>query len=116
MPDEKNLENETPKEEIVYATPMKRVWAWVGVVYMVILVLLMTYGLASGGYLNGIGPLMLSPALAGVGASAIVRYRSGEGRGGLAVCILVAGAGFVLAVLNVVRSIPAIVSQVGAIG
>ena len=49
MPDEKNLENETPKEEIVYATPMKRVWAWVGVVYMVILVLLMTYGLASGG-------------------------------------------------------------------
>ena len=48
MPEEKNLENETPKEEIVYASPMKRVWAWVGVVYMVILVLLMTYGLASG--------------------------------------------------------------------
>ena len=61
MPEEKNIENETPKEEIVYATPMKRVWAWVGVVYMVLLVLLMTYGLASGGYLNGIGPLMLSP-------------------------------------------------------
>ncbi len=66
--------------------------------------------------MNGIGPLMLSPALAGVGASAIVRYRSGWGKGGLAVCILVAGAGFFLAVLNVVRSIPAIVSQVGAIG
>ena len=52
-----------PKEEIKYATPMQRLWAWVGVVYMVILTLLTTYALSHGDYLRGIGPLMLSPAL-----------------------------------------------------
>ena len=95
---------------------MKRLWAWVGVVYMVILVLLMTYSLATGGLMNGIGPLMLSPALAGIGASAILRYRTGWGRGGLPVCILLSTAAFGLAILNILRSLPAIVTQVGAIG
>ena len=100
-----------PKEEIKYATPMQRLWAWVGVVYMVILTLLTTYALSHGDYLRGIGPLMLSPALCGLGASAILRCRQGKGRGGLWACILVAGGCFVMAALGIVRSIPAILSQ-----
>lgn len=95
---------------------MKRLWAWVGIAYMVILVLLMTYSLATGGFLNGIGPLMLSPALAGIGASAILRYRSGQGRGGLPVCVVISAIALGLALLNIVRSIPSILTQVGGIG
>ena len=90
---------------------MQRLWAWVGVVYMVILTLLTTYALSHGDYLRGIGPLMLSPALCGLGASAILRCRQGKGRGGLWACILVAGGCFVMAALGIVRSIPAILSQ-----
>ena len=108
-------ENQSPqepqKEPVKYATPMQRLWAWVGVVYMVILTLLTTYALSHAQYLRGIGPLMLSPALCGLGASAILRYRQGKGRGGLPACILVAGGCFVMAALGIVRSIPAILSQ-----
>lgn len=100
-----------PKEPIQWATPMQRLWAWVGVVYMVILVLLTTYALATGAYLRGIGGLMLSPALCGLGASAILRYRGGEGRGGLAACVIVAGTAFALALWNIIQGIPALVAQ-----
>ena len=110
--EDKDLEQQTQQPETVkYATPMQRLWAWVGVVYMVILVLLSTYALSHGAYLRGIGGMMLSPALCGLGASTILRYRQGKGRGGLWACILVAGGCFVMAALGIVRSIPAILSQ-----
>lgn len=99
------------KDEVVYATPMKRLWAWVAVAYMVILVLLTTYGLAHGAYLTGIAPLMMVPALCGVGGSAIVRCREGRGRGGLPACILVSGSAFLLAVLNLIRGLPVLMAQ-----
>ncbi|MGE9972440.1 hypothetical protein [Candidatus Pseudoscillospira sp. SGI.172] len=105
------MNEEEKKDEVVYATPMKRLWAWVGVVYMVILVLLSTYGLAHGYYLRGIAPLMMVPALCGVGGSAILRYRSGWGRGGLPACILISGASFLLALLDLVRGIPVLIAQ-----
>ena len=111
MDEEKQTPQEPQKEPVKYATPMQRLWAWVGVVYMVILTLLTTYALSHGNYLRGIGPLMLSPALCGVGCSAILRYRQGMGRGGLLACLLVAGGCFVLAALGLVRGIPAILGQ-----
>lgn len=110
--DENKVPNEEkPAEPVKWATPLQRVWAWVGVVYMVILVLLSTYALSHGNYLRGIGGIMVSPALCGLGATAILRYKQGVGRGGLAACILVAGASFVLAVWNVVRGIPVLLGQ-----
>lgn len=110
--DENKVQNEEmPAEPIRYATPLQRLWAWVGVVYMVILVLLTTYALAHGAYLRGIGGLMLSPALCGLGGTVILRYRQGLGRGGLAVCILLSGVSFLLAVWNVIRSLPALIGQ-----
>ena len=109
--DETQPQQEQPKEPVKYATPMMRLWAWVGVVYMVILVLLNTYGLAHGDFLRGIGGLLIAPALCGLGGSAILRYREGKGRGGLAVCVLVSGVSFLLAVLNLIQAIPALLSQ-----
>ncbi len=102
---------EENRQEIKYATPMQRLWAWVGVVYMVILVLLTTYALAHGAYLRGIGPLMVSPALAGAGYSAILRQRQGKARGGPVLCALLAGACFLLVIVNLVRGFPVLLSQ-----
>lgn len=106
-------ENKVPNEEkpIKYATPIQRVWAWVGVAYMVILILLSTFALSHGNYLRGIGGAMLSPALGGLGATAILRYQQGVGRGGLAACILISGASFILAVGNLIAAVPVILGQ-----
>lgn len=110
--DENRAQNdEKPTGPVKYASPMQRLWAWVGVVYMVILVLLSTYGLAHGSFLQGIGGLMLAPALCGLGASAILRFRQGVGRGGLASCILIAGAAFLLALLGLARAVPNLIGQ-----
>lgn len=79
---------------------------------MLLLMLLTTYGVAHGGeFLRGIGGLLLAPALVGLGVTAILRYRAGQGRGGLAACVLVAGASFVLAALNLAQGIPPLVAQ-----
>lgn len=99
------------KEPIQYAGPVKRLWAWVGVVYMVILVLLTTYALATGAYLGGIAGIMLAPALAGLGGSVILRYREGYRKGGPVVCVLLAGTAFGLAVWNLIRAVPNLLSQ-----
>ncbi len=108
---EKKDQQESRTEPVKYATPMQRLWAWVGVVYMVILVLLSTYGLAHGSFLQGIGALMLAPALCGLGASAILRFRRGEGRGGLLSCGLISGGAFLLALLGLIRALPNLVRQ-----
>lgn len=107
---DKNQELEQ-KPPVKWATPIQRVWAWVGVIYMVILVLLSTYGLAHGFFLSGIGGIMVSPALCGLGATAVLRFRQGQGRGGLPVCVMVSGACFALAAWNLVRSVPTLLAQ-----
>lgn len=112
--DEKELQNgtqEEQKEPVQYASPMKRLWAWVGVVYMVILTLLNVYGLAHGYFLTGIGALMVTPALVGLGCAAILRFREGRGRGGLAACVLVSGGCFALSVWNLYRAVPVLLAQ-----
>jgi len=104
-------ENQGQTEPVKYATPMQRLWAWVGVVYMVILVLLSTYALSHGAYLRGIGGLMVAPALCGLGCSTILRYRQGKGRGGVLPCVLIAGAAFCLALAGVVKGVSAVLVQ-----
>lgn len=96
---------------VEYASPMKRLWAWVGVVYAVGYALLMTYAFAKGDLPQGIGRLFLAPALAGLGGSVILRYREGKGRGGLGVCIALAGISFALAVWNLVQGLPTLLAQ-----
>lgn len=112
LPEEKQTPGvDTPEAPIQYATPVQRIWAWVGVAYMVILILLTTYGLAHGEFIRGIGGLMLSPALVGLGATVILRHRQGVGRGGIAVCALVSGAAFGLALWNLLHDVPVLISQ-----
>lgn len=60
----------------------RRVIAWVGVAYMVILVLATTYMIATAQYLSGTAGLLVCPAAVGAAVIAIHRYRAGEMKNG----------------------------------
>ncbi|MEG1720981.1 MAG: hypothetical protein RR281_04670 [Pseudoflavonifractor sp.] len=119
--EEKNLSQEAPKEEqkvITYASPMKRCWAWVGVAYMVIIVLLFTYTLAFGSFLQGIGSLMFCPAVVGIAVSALILKRAGkiqmENLNQRMVFILVEILCGAVVLLNLYSGIPALIAIFGA--
>ena len=117
MSDSENRTPETPEEEpkapIVYASPVKRAWAWVGIVYMLIIVLLFTWYMAHAEFIHGIGSLMVIPALGGVAATAILRYKGGQGKGGLSVCIAFVAICAALIGINLVTGIPALMTNFG---
>lgn len=58
------------------ASPVKRALAWIGVVYMVILVALMTYFYFTATMLSGLGPLLTLPGLVGLGFVSILSWRT----------------------------------------
>src|SRR5699024_7118039 len=54
------------------ASPVKRIIAWVGIVYMVCLIFLNLYPFFNGGsYLTGVAPLVACPGIAGPMGTAI---------------------------------------------
>lgn len=108
-------QNQDPQQQepVVYASPVKRTWAWVGVIYMLITIATFTYYLATAKVLVGIGPLLLCPALGGLCATILLRHRAKKGRGGLLSCVLLSGACIALLVLNLVRGIPALLQNFG---
>ncbi|MBQ3135053.1 MAG: hypothetical protein IJB75_04500 [Oscillospiraceae bacterium] len=68
---------ELPENEgYIPASPVKRTMAWVGIVYMVILVALTTYMYFAGAALTGIAPLLAIPGLVGLGAVALISHRT----------------------------------------
>lgn len=114
MSDEKqNQPPEEPQEPVVYASPVKRAWAWVGIVYMLIFTSTFTYYLATTKILIGIGPLFLCPALGGLCATAVLRYREGRSRGGPWACVALTGVCAALLVLNLLMGVPALMRNFG---
>lgn len=69
-PDKKEASGYTP------ASPVKRTMAWIGVVYMLILVALTTYFYFTGTSLGNLGPLLTVPGLIGLGVVSLVSWRS----------------------------------------
>ena len=57
------------------ASPVKRALAWMGIVYMVILVLLTTYNMATGEPIHNIPGILLFPACGGLAAGCFLRWR-----------------------------------------
>ena len=110
-------QEEQPRETYTPATPLKRIWAWVGVVYMVIIVCLMTYMYGTGTYLHGIASLMVIPALGGGGASAVCLWLTSpqEGRtpARRARMILITALCLALAIINLINGIPALLANFG---
>ena len=122
MSDERNKtpgssQEEQPGEPYTPASPLKRIWAWVGVVYMVIIVFLMTYMYGTGTYLQGIAALMLVPALGGGAASAVCLWLTAlqEGRTPVrrAMMILITALCLALIVVNLINGIPALLANFG---
>lgn len=114
--DEQNNKPQEQEEREPYtpASPAKRILAWVGVAYMVIIILLNLYAFTNqGGMIRGIGPLMLCPAVAGLGVLSVLRYRSGQSRGGLVGAVFMVGLCAVVFIGGLVVGIPALLGQLG---
>ena len=76
MSDINHSENQNEEQGYTPASPVKRTLAWIGVVYMVILVALMTYFYFTASMLSGLGPLLTIPGLVGLGIVAIISHRT----------------------------------------
>ncbi len=75
-------ENPRPEEEreekrsFVPSSPVKRTLAWIGLIYMVILLGLSTYILYTGKAIMGIAPLLAVPGLIGLAAVILVSWKT----------------------------------------
>lgn len=76
MPEDERAPNEEKEIGFTPASPVKRTLAWIGVVYMVILLALTTYIFFHGTGLRNLGPLLTVPGLIGLGAVALASWRS----------------------------------------
>lgn len=108
-------EKDPQQETVTYASPLKRIWAWVGVSYMVIVVCLFTYMLAFATFLRGIGALMVCPALVGVGASLVYLWRNDKNRAPLRSTLYAFFIGLCAAlfILGLWAGIPALIANFG---
>ena len=114
MSDEhKDLPPEEPREPYTPASPIKRTWAWVAIVYVLLCTVLFTYYLATARVLIGLGPLMVCPALGGLVVTAVLRYRSGQSRGGVLACLSLTGICVVLLLINLYVGIPSLLRNFG---
>ena len=85
QPDRPDDLNQDQQEPYVPASPVKRTMAWIGIVYMVILLCLTTFYFYTGRMLGNLAPLLTVPGLIGLGALILVSWHStGHPRRGLA--------------------------------
>ena len=92
------------------ASPVKRALAWIGVVYMVILVALMTYFYFTASMLGGLGPLLTVPGLVGLGIVSIISWRT-TGRPGKGPALALALVCWAVAVLTLPIGIAGLMSN-----
>jgi hypothetical protein len=111
-PEKKEQPEEQKTPTYVPASPQKRILAWVGVVYMVMITLLFNYQLAHGTTINGITGLMLSPAICGIAANLIYSYHARISRFGIAGLILLLLLCLAALILCLLQGIPMLISQV----
>ncbi len=107
-----DFERDPHDEEQGYtpASPVKRALAWIGVVYMVILVTLTTYFYFTATMLGGLGPLLTVPGLVGLGIVSVISFRT-TGRPAKGPAIALAVLCWVLAVLTLPIGIAGLMSN-----
>ena len=90
-----------PEEDRGYtpASPVKRAMAWIGIVYMLILVALITYFFFTATTLGGLGPLLTLPGLIGLGIVALISWRT-TGRPTKRAAIAIAALCWLIALLT----------------
>lgn len=94
------------------ASPVKRAMAWIGVVYMVIIVALTTYIYATGAPLTNLTPLLAVPGLVGLGVVALISCRT-TGRPGKGAAIALAVLCWVAALFTLPLGIAGLLSNFG---
>lgn len=97
------------------ASPVKRIIAWVGVVYMLIFVALNLYPFFHGGtYLRGLAPLLVCPGAAGLAVIAVWQFRRPECTYSKKACMaLLAAACVVILAVGLVQGVPALLAGLG---
>ena len=102
-------EPEEEREPYVPASPVKRTIAWMGVIYMVMIVLLTTYNLSTGAPLRGVPGLLLAPACGGLAVVSFLKFRESR-RGAMVFLAVVAAAA---CVINLVLGVRALTAALG---
>lgn len=112
MSENKHTPNEEKESNFTPASPVKRTLAWIGLIYMVILMALTTYILFRGTGLGNLGPLLTVPGLIGLGAVALVSWRT-TGRPGKRPAIGLALVCWLLALATLPIGIAGLLSNFG---
>ena len=96
------------------ASPVKRVLAWIGLVYVLIFLALTTYFYFTGAMLGNLAPLLTVPGLIGLGVLALVSWRS-RGRPGKWAAIALAVLCWLLALATLPLGIAGLLSNFGMV-
>lgn len=111
MPDDKAPRKDKGLDYIP-ASPVKRTLAWIGVVYMLILLALTTYSYFTGSGLRNLGPLLTVPGLIGLGIVSLVSWKS-AGRPGKQSAIMLCLLCWLLALITLPIGITGLMSNFG---
>ena len=101
-----------PDEGFTPSSPVKRTLAWIGLAYMLILLALTTYFYFTGAGLRNLGPLLTVPGLIGLGAVALVSWKS-TGRPGKGGAIALAVLCWLLALVTLPIGMIGLLSNFG---
>lgn len=94
------------------ASPVKRTLAWIGLAYALILLALTTYFFFTASMLGNLGPLLTVPGLIGLGALALVSWRT-AGKPGKWPAIALAVLCWLLALVTLPIGITGLMSNFG---
>ncbi|NBI67071.1 hypothetical protein D1646_09615 [Pseudoflavonifractor sp. 60] len=108
MPEDRRDPQE--KEGFTPSSPVKRTLAWIGLVYMVILVAMTTYPYFTGAGLGNLGPILTVPGLIGLGILVLVSWKS-AGRPGKVPAIALAALCWLLALATLPIGIAGLMSN-----
>jgi len=113
-----NRPDDTQQEEqqsYIPSSPVKRAMAWIGIVYMVLIVALTTYIYSTGSPLNNLAPLLAVPALVGFGIVSILSWRT-TGKPGKWAAIFLAILCWAIALYSIPLGIVGLLSNFGLVG
>lgn len=105
-------EPDTSQKGYTPASPVKRAMAWIGIVYMVIIVALTTYIYATGAPLRNLAPLLAIPALVGLGIVALISFRT-TGRPGKVPAVVLAILCWAAAIYSIPLGLAGLLSNFG---
>ena len=112
MPDDKHTPASGEDRGYTPSSPVKRTLAWVGLAYALILLALTTYFFFTAKGLGNLGPLLAVPGLIGLGATALVSWKT-TGKPGKRPSIALAVLCWLLALATLPVGIAGLLSNFG---